>query len=173
MPSDPHSTGANAFADLLSANRDYAQNFANEGMPGVAKAGVVILTCMDCRIDPLAILGLQVGDIKVLRNPGGQLDDNMMAALVLSAHLLNCDKIMIVPHTRCAMGSSSEEELHERVNASAGQDSTWLPFGAVADQQGSLRADVARVRSHPLIPDTVAVGGFIYDVDSGLLTQIV
>lgn len=166
------SSQTNPFADLLAANRTYAEDFDLVGMPGVAQAKVCVLTCMDCRIDPLAILGLKVGDIKVLRNPGGQLDDNMMVALVLSAHLLNVDKIMIIPHTRCAMGSSTEAELHQRVDASAGQDSGWLPFGAVADQRASLLADVARVRSHPLIPDTVAVGGFIYDVDTGLLEPV-
>jgi len=71
------------------------------------------------------------------------------------------------------MASSTEAELHERVGASAGLDATWQPFHVVADQVAALREDVQKVRSHPLVPETVAVGGFLYDVDTGLLNQLV
>ena len=77
----------------------------------------------------------------------------------------------MVPHTRCAMASHTEEELRERVGESAGQDASWQPFRVVEDQVAALEEDVAKVRTHPLIPDRVAVGGFLYDVDTGLLTE--
>jgi carbonic anhydrase len=70
------------------------------------------------------------------------------------------------------MASSTLEEVRERVGASAGQDASWQHFGMVADQEAALRDDVRRVRSHPLIPDSVAVGGFVYDVDTGLLRAV-
>ncbi len=75
---------------------------------------------------------------------------------MLGAHLLNVQRILVIPHTRCAMASATEAELHERVTASAGTDSTWQTFSVVTDQEATLADDVAKVRSHPLIPDTLA-----------------
>ncbi|GAB3783931.1 beta-class carbonic anhydrase [Nocardioides ungokensis] len=159
------------FDDLLSANKDFAANFTLGGFDGVAHAGVAIVTCMDSRIDPLRMVGLSAGDAKIFRNPGGRVTDAALEALVLGAHLLNVSRIMVVPHTRCAMASNTEAELHERVGQSAGQDASWQAFHVVEDQVAALEEDVRRVRSHPLIPESVLVGGFLYDVDSGLLEQ--
>ena len=159
------------FDDLLAANRKYAETFALGGFDGVAHAGVAIVTCMDSRIDPLGIIGLRPGDAKIFRNPGGRVTDQALEALVLGVHLLNVNRVLVVPHTRCAMASASQEELRQRVGASAGQDASWQTFGVVADQEAALAEDVRKVRAHPLIPDSVAVGGFVYDVDTGLLTQ--
>jgi len=159
------------FDDLLAANRDFADHFALAGFDGVAHAGVAIVTCMDSRIDPLRMVGLTAGDAKIFRNPGGRVTPQALEALVLGVHLLGVERILVVPHTRCAMASSTEAELHERVSASAGMDASWQPFHVVADQEAALADDVAKVRSHPLIPDTVQVGGFVYDVDSGRLDQ--
>jgi carbonic anhydrase len=161
------------FDDLLAANRDFADDFDLAGFDGVARAGVALVTCMDSRIDPLRMLGLKPGDAKIFRNPGGRVTEAALEALVLGVHLLKVERILVIPHTRCAMASATEAELHERVSASAGQDSTWQPFHVVTDQLASLRLDVAKVRAHPLIPGTVPVGGFIYDVDTGLIQQLV
>jgi carbonic anhydrase len=159
------------FDDLLAANKDFAAHFRFSGFDGVAKAGVAIVTCMDSRIDPLAMLGLKAGDAKIFRNPGGRVTPQAMEALVLSVHLLNVDRILVVPHSRCAMASASEEELQKRVGRSAGVDASWQPFHVVSDQTAALVEDVQKVRSHPLIPESVLVGGFMYDVDSGRLDQ--
>ena len=159
------------FEDLLAANREYAAHFTLSGFDGVAHAGVAIVTCMDSRIDPLRLIGLEPGDAKIFRNPGGRVTPQALEALVLGVHLLNVDRILVIPHTRCAMASSTEAELRERVGASAGQDASWQAFHVVEDQVAALAEDIARVRSHPLIPDTVKVGGFLYDVDTGLLGQ--
>ena len=160
-----------SFDDLLAANREFAADFALSGFDGVAHAGVAIVTCMDSRIDPLGMLGLKPGDAKIFRNPGGRVTPQALEALVLGVHLLNVERILVVPHTRCAMASSTLEQVRERVGASAGQDVSWQQFSMVADQQAALLDDVHKVRAHPLIPDTVEVGGFIYDVDTGLLDQ--
>ncbi len=162
-----------AFEDLLAANRAYADSFEFGGYDGVAHAGVGLVTCMDSRIDPLGMLGLKPGDAKIIRNPGGQVTDAALEALVLAANLLNVHRILVVPHTRCAMANNSLEQLRSRVGESAGQDASWQKFGVVPDQRSALEDDVRRVRSHPLIPDSVTVGGFIYDVDTGLLEQVV
>jgi carbonic anhydrase len=159
------------FADLLAANATYAETFGETGFDGVARAGVAIVTCMDSRIVPLDMVGLGHGDAKIFRNPGGRVTPQALEALVLCVHLLGVDRILVVPHTRCAMASASEEELHERVSASAGVDASWQPFHVVTDQLAALADDVQIVRSHPLIPDRVKVGGFLYDVDTGLLTR--
>ncbi|MCT1618065.1 beta-class carbonic anhydrase [Janibacter hoylei] len=162
---------ADDFADLVAANRTFADNFSLGGFDGIAKAGVAIVTCMDSRIDPLGMLGLQPGDAKIFRNPGGRVTAAALEALVLGVHLLNVNRVLVIPHTRCAMTSATEVELRERIGASAGQDASWQGFHVVRDQLDALRQDVAAVRSHPLISDTVKVGGFIYDVDTGLIDQ--
>jgi carbonic anhydrase len=159
------------FADLLDANARYAESFADGGFDGVAHAGVAIVTCMDSRIVPLAMVGLGHGDAKIFRNPGGRVTPQALEALVLGVHLLGVERILIVPHTRCAMTSSTEAELQERVSASAGVDASGQRFHVVTDQLAALTEDVDRVRSHPLIPGHVKVGGFIYDVDTGRLNR--
>jgi carbonic anhydrase len=159
------------FEDLLAANRKFAETFALSGFDGIAHAGVAVVTCMDSRIDPLRMLGLQAGDAKIFRNPGGRVTPQALEALVLGAHLLNVRRILVVPHTRCAMASSTLDELRAKVGESAGQDASWQPFGVVEDQEGALEDDVRKIRAHPLIPDSVEVGGFMYDVDTGLLSR--
>jgi carbonic anhydrase len=161
------------FDDLLAANREFAASFDLAGFDGVAHAGVAIVTCMDSRIDPLGMLGLKPGDAKIFRNPGGRVTPQALEALVLGVHLLNVERILVVPHTRCAVASNTEAELRERVAASAGQDASWQPFPVVADQAAALREDVQKVRSHPLVPGSTRIGGFLYDVDTGLLDQVV
>jgi len=165
------SDAASDFADLLAANKEFADSFSLAGFDGVAKAGVAVVTCMDSRIDPLGMIGLSPGDAKIFRNPGGRITPQALEALVLGVHLLNVNRILVIPHTRCAMASATLEEIRERVGAAAGQDVSWQPFSMVPDQLAALEDDVHQVVSHPLIPDSVLVGGFLYDVDTGLLDQ--
>ncbi len=159
------------FDDLIAANKQFARDFDLGGFDGVAHAGVAIVTCMDSRIDPLNMLGLKAGDAKIFRNPGGRVTAAALEALVLGVHLLGVKRILIIPHTRCAMASSTEEELRERVGASAGQDASWQHFNVVEDQVAALAEDVRTVQAHPLIPGSVLVGGFLYDVDTGLIER--
>lgn len=160
------------FDDLLAANRAYAGSFEYSGFDGIAKAGVAVVTCMDSRIDPLGMIGLSPGDAKILRNPGGRVTDQVLVALVLGVTLLKVDRVLIIEHTRCAMASSSEDELRRRVGSEAGTDASWMSLGVIDDQLAALRDDVSKVTTHPLIGEHVAVGGFIYDVDTGLLSPV-
>ncbi|WP_151526051.1 beta-class carbonic anhydrase [Serinicoccus kebangsaanensis] len=164
-----------AFDDLLRANEEYAASHAQalQGFDGVARAGVAVITCMDSRIEPLQLLGLTHGDAKIFRNPGGRVTDAALEALVLGVHLLGVDRILVVPHTRCAMTTRSENELRETISERAGVDAWFQRFHVVPDQEAALAEDVHRVTSHPLIQGRAEVGGFRYDVDTGRLTQLV
>jgi carbonic anhydrase len=162
-----------AFDDLLSANHTFAESFPYRELEGRARAGVAIVTCMDARIDPLAMLGLRLGDAKVVRNPGGRVTQEALEALVLAVNLLGADRVLVVPHTRCAMASATQEQMRARVTDAAGQDASWQRFSVVGDQRAALEDDVRLVRAHPLVPDSVTVGGFVYDVDTGLLDPVV
>lgn len=159
------------FDDLISANAGYADAFTTTGLEGAAAAGIGVVTCMDSRIDPLAMLGLSLGDAKVVRNPGAQVTPDALEAMVLGVHLLGIRRILVVAHTRCAMTTRSEDKVRELISGSAGQDAAWQPFHVVADQQVRLAQDVAKLRSHPLIGERAETGGFVYDVDSGRLSQ--
>jgi len=159
------------FADLMAANRRYAETHDLSGFDGIAHAGVAIVTCMDSRISPLKMLGLEYGDAKIFRNPGGRVTTAALEALVLGAHLLGVERILIVPHTRCAMTANTEAELREKVGKSMGVDASWQEFHVIPDQLAALEEDVHTVRAHPLVPDSVSVGGFVYDVDTGLIEQ--
>jgi carbonic anhydrase len=177
---DPHdrrdASGAfegGGFDDLLAANREFADSFGLSGYDGVAHAGVAMVTCMDSRIDPLRMIGLEPGDAKILRNPGGRVDDAALVALVVSVNLLGVERILVIEHTRCAMAGCTEAEMRERLADRSGEDASWMSFGVILDQEATLHDDVAKVRAHPLIADSVVVGGFLYDVDTGMLRQVV
>ena len=158
------------FTDLIAANKTFADDFALGGFDGVAHAGVAIVTCMDSRIDPLRMLGLQHGDAKIFRNPGGRVTGAALEALVLGVHLLGVERILIVPHTSARWPRTPRPSCGSRSARSAGVDASWQQFHVIGDQIAALQEDVQMVRSHPLIPDTV-VGGFLYYVDTGLLNQ--
>lgn len=162
-----------AFDDLLDANRTYAESFDLSGFDGIAHSGVAMVTCMDSRIDPLNMIGLSPGDAKIMRNPGGRATDQVLVALVLGVTLLRVKRVLIVEHTRCAMATSTEDELQHRIGEYASTDASWMSLGAITDQRRTIEADVHRVTSHPLIGDDIEVGGFLYDVDTGLLEPVV
>ena len=161
------------FDDLLANNAEYATDFADGYFDGIAKAGVAIVTCMDSRIEPLGMVGLRIGDAKILRSPGGRISTSVLAGLVLGVQLLQVDRILIVPHTRCAMASGTDDDLRRVITEKTGSDATWMSFGASPDQAGRLRTDVDMVSNHPLIKGHAEVGGFMYDVDTGRLKQLI
>ena len=159
-----------AFDDLLANNREFARHFNQQGFDGVAHAGVLIVTCMDSRIVPLEMVGLTFGDAKIIRTPGGRVTTSAMAGCIAGVHLLQVDRIMVIPHSRCAMAAADDEVLIERIRQSSGADASWIRFGASADQRRTLHRDVEKLRNHPLIADRAVVGGFYYD-DTGLLER--
>jgi carbonic anhydrase len=165
-------TGASAFDDLLAANHAYAESYSMSGFDGVARAGVAMVTCMDSRIDPLGMIGLRPGDAKILRNPGGRVTETALVALVLAVNLLGVERILVVQHTRCAMAADSEDDLRARLTEASGKDASEMMLGVITDQESCIKDDVAKLQAHPLIAPSVAVGGFLYDVDTGLLRAV-
>ncbi len=162
---------SDAFDDLLAANHKYAR-LAPTGFDGIAHEGVLVVTCMDSRIEPLSMLGLRVGDAKILRTVGAHLTEDALAGCVVGVHRLNVSRILIIPHTLCAAASLSDAELAASIREMAGVDPGDFVFGADTDQLGRLRSDVERARHHPLIAGRAEVGGFLYDVETGLLSRL-
>lgn len=161
-----------SFDDLLAANERYAASFADGGFDGIAHAGVLIVTCMDSRIDPLHMVGLRMGDAKILRTPGAQLTDDALRGCILGAHLLGVTRIMVVPHTRCAMATGTDDDIYAKFDRISGVNARGFKFGADPNQLDRLRRDISYLEHHPLIGNRVEVGGFMYDVDTGHLTQV-
>lgn len=159
---------------MLAANTSYQARFAEAGLSGLAgraAAGLAVLTCMDSRIDPLAMLGLRPGDAKILRNAGARVTDDVLRTLVLATHLLGVSRVMVIAHTRCRMASTTEDAVAAEI-ASHGIDATSLDFGLIADQLSMLHRDVGRITHWPFLPTGVVVGGFMYDVDTGALRRL-
>ena len=160
-----------AFADVLEANAQYARDFMRNGQTGVAGRGLAVLTCMDSRIEPLPMLGLEAGDAKIMRNAGARVTDDVLATLVIARYLLGVDRLMVIAHTKCRMTAADDAELHAAIAEAGGPDTSDLPFKTSPDQQATVTADVNRVRAFDRL-EGLAVGGFLYDVDSGRLLQL-
>jgi carbonic anhydrase len=160
------------FDDVRTANDVYAATFALAGLEATAARGLAVVTCMDSRIEPLAALGLGPGDAKILRNAGARVTKDVLRTLVLAVALLGVDRVLVMPHTRCRMAGQDESEVHAEIERRTGLDTRSLAFSTVLDQEATLDTDLQRIRSWPWIPATVAVGGTIYDVDTGRLGPI-
>src|SRR5216684_5575971 len=122
------------FDDLLDANRRYRSAFHDPGVAGRAAKGLAVLTCIDSRIDPLAMLGLRPGDAKIIRNAGARVTDDALRSLVLAANLLGVTRACVVQHTDCAMVGLTEDELRARISAVRGVDASGWEFFASVDQ---------------------------------------
>ena len=160
-----------AFADVLKANATFAASYQDSELKGRARRGLAVLTCMDSRIDPLRMLGLEPGDAKILRNAGARVTDDVLRTLVLASYLLGVDRIMVIPHTDCRMSIDGDQQVHEAIAAAGGPDTRSLSFLTTSDVRASLRGDVQKVRSSPYLGD-VKVGGFLYHLESGQLEEI-
>ncbi|MFM2437481.1 MAG: hypothetical protein RLZ55_290 [Actinomycetota bacterium] len=159
-----------AFADVFEGNEDFVRAFHPSGRTGRAAKGLAIVTCMDSRVMPLEAVGMSVGDAKILRNAGARVTQDVLRTLALASYLLEVRRILVMPHTDCAMAKGDEEYVHQRIFDAWGVDTWSMEFNATDDQLGALRRDVARVRSFPLLPDHVTVGGALYDVQTARIT---
>ena len=168
MPHFPHEE----FADALKANNEYLENFNYSNLTGVAQKGLAIVTCMDSRITPLAVVGMHPGDAKILRNAGARVTEDVLRTLVLATYLLGVKRILIMPHTNCRMAMGEEADIHALIQKEHGVDTRSLEFRTVSDQTKALITDVNRVRSYPLLNKGVVVGGAIYDVTNGKITPV-
>jgi carbonic anhydrase len=159
------------FADVLAANEAYALDFRLAGLQASAARGLAVLTCIDSRIEPLALLGLDPGDAKILRNAGARVTDDVLRTLVLASYLLSVDRLMVMAHTDCRMAAGDEDDVHAAVDEAGGPDTRSLAFLVTSDQEATVRADVQRVQSWPYLT-RLQVGGFLYDVQSGRVSQL-
>ena len=167
----PVVTEKDAFADVVAANDSYAETYRWAGLEAVAARGLAVLTCMDSRIEPLAMLGLAPGDAKILRNAGARVTDDVLRTLVLADYLLGVDRVMVVAHTGCRMAGGDEQSVHEAIRAAGGPDTRSISFLTTTEQVEALREDVQRVRSWPYLGN-ITVGGFLYDLDTGRLARL-
>lgn len=163
---------ADAFADVLAANNDHRGSFKDAGLTGFAKRGLAIVTCMDSRILPLAVVGMQPGDAKILRNAGARVTTDILRTLVLATHLLGVERVLVMPHTDCRMAKGDEADIHRLIADRSGMDTTSIRFETVSDQQSQLAADVAAIRGFEFLPKTLVVAGAIYDVHTGNLLPV-
>jgi carbonic anhydrase len=161
------------FDDLLAANRQYAAGFTLGGLPARAAAGFGLVACMDTRIEPLAMLGLQPGDAKILRNAGGRVTPDVLRSLALAATYLGVTRIAVMHHTGCALAGRTADDLRSGLSAAQAAGAQGWDFLAMPDPDGALAADVHAVRTCAALPSGVVVEGWRYDVDTGLVDRVI
>ena len=162
-----------AFADLFEGNARYAAVEHEVADSGVARRGLAIVTCIDSRIDPLAVFGLGPGDAKILRNAGARVTDDVLRSLALAVAALGVTRIAVVQHTDCRMASATDRELIDAVADVTGRTDLVFEPLAIDDQAVVLRDDVTKVLESPLVADGTVVAGLVYDLHSGRLTTVV
>ena len=162
-----------AFADLLDANARYAEGEHAVAASGVARKELAIVTCIDSRIDPLAVFGLEPGDAKILRNAGARITDDVERGLALAAAALGVTRIAVVQHTDCKLTAASTSDLIAAVGQATGRTVDGFDPLAIADQPAALAADVDRLLGSSLLPKGTVIGGFLYDLHSGRLGTLV
>lgn len=178
--------------EVLAANTTYVADFGDKGsLPMPPGRQFAILTCMDARLDPAKYAGLAEGDAHVIRNAGGRASDDAIRSLVISYKLLGTKEWFVIHHTDCGMKTFTDEIMRDllrqslktaSVDASGWHDSGDGPgspeaehvsFLTISDQLRSVVEDVQRIRSHPLVPGDIPIYGYIYDVKSGRLNEVV
>lgn len=160
------------FAEVLTSNAEYAKTFKYSELSGSAAKGLAIVTCMDSRINPLSVVGMRSGDAKILRNAGARVTEDVIRTLVLATYLLSVDRILVMPHTDCAMASGDESDIHELIDEKFGVDTRSLEFRTTSNQEAALATDVNRIRAYPLLREGVTVAGAIYDVKTGIILPV-
>jgi carbonic anhydrase len=178
--------------EVLTANAAYAGSFGAKGELALPPArGFAILTCMDARLDPAKYAGLAEGDAHVIRNAGGRASDDAIRSLVISYKLLGTKEWFVIHHTDCGMEfftddvmrgllSSSLETaalgpdgFHDVGTGPGSSEGAYIDWLTIADREQSVVEDVARIRAHPLVPAGIPVYGYIYDVKTGRLNEVV
>jgi len=177
--------------EVLAANKSYTKDFGDKGdlaMPPARR--FAILTCMDARLDPAKFAGLAEGDAHVIRNAGGRASDDAIRSLVISYKLLGTKEWFVVHHTDCGMETFTDEIMrgllkqslktatvdkngwHDSGEGPGSEEGDFIDWLTIDDQTKSVREDVMRIRSHPLVPKEIPVYGYIYDVKSGSLIEV-
>jgi carbonic anhydrase len=140
-------------------------------LPRTPARKLAVLACMDARLDPAKVLGLQEGDAHVIRNAGGVVSDDALRSLAISQHLLGTEEIVLIHHTDCGMLTFTDDEFADRLEAEAGERPHW-PVHTFADLEQNVRDSIAKIRSSPFVPKTDSVKGFVYEVETGRLREV-
>ena len=155
---------------FLKANERYAASFAKGHLPMPPSRHVAVVACMDARLDPARVLGLEEGDAHVIRNAGGRAAD-AIRSLIISQQLLGTREVVVIHHTDCGMLTFTDAQLRQKVRDELGAE-TDTAFLSFSDVDQSVRDDVAAIRESRLLLKGVPVTGFVYDVKTGRLRQV-
>jgi carbonic anhydrase len=165
-----YETGMTETDRLLDNAGRYAESFDGAGLDSRPRTKVAVLTCMDARLNPYALLGLREGDAHVIRNAGGVVSDDAIRSLALSQHLLGTEEIVLIHHTGCGM-LGDEEEIAARLEREAGRRPDW-PLHAFDDLELDLRDGMERLEASPFIAHKDRIRGFVFEVESGRLREV-
>ena len=149
---------------LIAANEGYAaaRAYVTDARPS---RHLAVVTCMDARIDVFAALGLHLGEAHVIRNAGGRVTDDVLRSLALSSHVLGVDTVVVMQHTSCGLAGVTDDELRARTGADLG-------FFPIDDHAAALREDIDLLISRPYLAPLKVIAGFVYDVQSGEITDV-
>jgi carbonic anhydrase len=156
---------------LLQNNEAYASSFDKGDLPIPPARKLAVLACMDARLDPARVLGLEEGDAHVIRNAGGVVTDDALRSLAISQNLLGTEEIVLIHHTDCGMLTVTDEELADKIESETGSRPEWSGH-TFTDLEGDVREGIERIRASPFVPRTDTVRGFVYEVETGRLREV-
>jgi carbonic anhydrase len=161
------------FARLLAENDRYTEAFDRSALTASPLTGLVVIACMDARLDVEEALGLRTGDAHIIRNAGGLITDDVIRSLVVSMELLGTNQIVVIEHTGCGLHGADEQRIRERVATNSGLpiDDIAMAFGAFSDLTENVRRQVGILRTHPFLR-RVPVHGLVFDVTNGRLHEV-
>lgn len=159
--------------ELVAANQQFAEGYTLGQLPMPPARHVAVLACMDARLHPEQFLGLDIGDAHCIRNAGGRASDDALRSLIISQKLLGTTEVLVIHHTDCGMVTFSNQDLHKRLMEETGADASSIDFLPFSDLTQSVRDDVRTIRSSPFINPGTRVTGFLYDVATGKLEEVV
>jgi carbonic anhydrase len=157
--------------ELLQNAERYAEGFDQGELPLPPGKRIAVVACMDARLNPYGLLGLNEGDAHVIRNAGGVITDDEIRSLSISQRLLGTEEIILIHHTECGMLTFSDDEFRRQVQADTGIKPEWAAE-AFDDVEEDVRQSIARIRNSPFIPRKDSVRGFVYDVRTGKLAEV-
>ncbi len=157
--------------ELLKNAEKYAESFDKGDLPIPPAKKIAVLACMDARLNPYALLGLQEGDAHIIRNAGGVVTDDEIRSLAISQRLLGTEEIVLIHHTDCGMLTFTDDDFKKSVQDDTGIKPEWAAE-AFDDLDTDVRQSIARIKASPFIPRKDNVRGFVYDVESGGLREV-
>ncbi len=160
-----------AIDELLANNARYAEGFDKGDLPLSPARKLAVVACMDARLDPHQVLGLEEGDAHVIRNAGGVISDDAIRSLVISQRLLGTREIALIHHTDCGMLTFRDDDVKDAIEADTGLRPAFS-LEAFGDLEQDVRQSVSRIQANPFIPHKDQVRGFIYDCATGQLNEV-